>query len=232
MSIAYQLKRSKKRRSLSIKVKDGNVIVYAPDNLELHFIEQCVLKKRTWIEKHLKQQSNMDEVPSIIDSSNVCLLGQDYSVSFLVEQNQSLISTKQNEIIVQSSRRVAKTREKQLVLMTQHCTNLMQPYCLKRANQFSKLINEKVTSVSIKQFKRRWGSCNNKGDLQFNLQLISAPLWVLDYVIAHEVAHLREMNHSYRFWRVVKQLYPKFQIAERWLKENGYKLDVFKLGVK
>ena len=93
MSIAYQLKRSKKRRSLSIKVKDGSVIVYAPDNLELHFIEQCVSKKRTWIEKHLKQQSNMDEVPSIIDSSNACLLGQDYSVRFLVEQNQSLIST-------------------------------------------------------------------------------------------------------------------------------------------
>lgn len=70
----------------------------------------------------------------------------------------------------------------------------------------------------------RWGSCSSRGHLSFSWRLILAPPLVLDYLAAHEVAHLKEMNHSHRFWAVVHRLCPRTEEAEKWLKKNGSSL--------
>lgn len=75
--------------------------------------------------------------------------------------------------------------------------------------------------VTLRDTRSRWGSCNAKGHLNFSWRLILAPPLVLDYVAAHEVAHLKELNHSSRFWAVTGKLFPRVQEAERWLKRNG-----------
>jgi len=69
--------------------------------------------------------------------------------------------------------------------------------------------------------RARWGSCTAAGDLMFSWRLIMAPVAVLDYVVAHEVAHLAELNHSPRFWAVVRQLCPDYEPARDWLRRNG-----------
>jgi predicted metal-dependent hydrolase len=81
-------------------------------------------------------------------------------------------------------------------------------------------------SLVIKDQKTRWGSCSSKGNLNFSWRLILAPKSVLDYVVVHELAHLREMNHSSRFWRIVEEYYGEYKAAERWLKENGVGLRI------
>ncbi len=80
-----------------------------------------------------------------------------------------------------------------------------------------------VTShrLRLKDTRSRWGSCAPDGTLAFSWRLVMAPGWVLDYVVAHEVAHLREMNHSPRFWDILQQLTPNREAAVAWLKENG-----------
>ncbi|MGL4496863.1 MAG: M48 family metallopeptidase [Beijerinckiaceae bacterium] len=75
--------------------------------------------------------------------------------------------------------------------------------------------------ITLKDTKSRWGSCSSAGRLNFSWRLIMAPPFVLHYLAAHEVAHLKEMNHSVRFWRIVAQLDPRWREAERWLKLNG-----------
>ncbi|HVL71609.1 MAG TPA: SprT family zinc-dependent metalloprotease [Beijerinckiaceae bacterium] len=75
--------------------------------------------------------------------------------------------------------------------------------------------------LTVRDTKSRWGSCSAKGCLSFSWRLILAPPFVLDYLAAHEVAHLKEMNHSHRFWRVVHGLCPRTEEAERWLKRHG-----------
>ncbi len=75
--------------------------------------------------------------------------------------------------------------------------------------------------VSIKHQKTRWGSCSNKGNLNFNCLLMLAPVEVQEYVVVHELAHRIEMNHSVRFWRIVEEHFPNFKQARKWLKENG-----------
>ena len=75
--------------------------------------------------------------------------------------------------------------------------------------------------LAIKDTRTRWGSCSSKGNLNFSWRLVMAPLEVLDYVVAHEVAHLREMNHSSRFWTHVETLCPLYREHRRWLRVNG-----------
>jgi len=76
-------------------------------------------------------------------------------------------------------------------------------------------------SVRVKDTASRWGSCAPNGDLAFSWRLIAAPPFVLDYVAAHEVAHMRQANHSQRFWRVVESLYGDHEEARAWLCDNA-----------
>ena len=78
--------------------------------------------------------------------------------------------------------------------------------------------------ITLRDPRSRWGSCSSKGDLMFSWRLIMAPPEVLDYVAAHEVAHLAEMNHSDRFWAVCRRLCPETDKHRRWSKQNGAEL--------
>jgi predicted metal-dependent hydrolase len=75
--------------------------------------------------------------------------------------------------------------------------------------------------VAIKEQKSRWGSCSRKGNLNFNWRLLLAPLPVLDYVVTHELCHLRELNHSPRFWSLVARGCPDYAVQRRWLRDHG-----------
>jgi len=77
-----------------------------------------------------------------------------------------------------------------------------------------------VQRVTVRNQKSRWGSCSRRGTLSLNWRLIQTPVHVRDYIILHELAHLRQMNHSRRFWQEVEQLCPEYRAAEIWLKAN------------
>lgn len=81
--------------------------------------------------------------------------------------------------------------------------------------------------ISVKDTVSRWGSCSAAGRLSFSWRLIMAPPFVLEYLAAHEVAHLREMNHSARYWRIVAGLDPRWREAERWLTNSGARLHLY-----
>lgn len=85
-------------------------------------------------------------------------------------------------------------------------------------------LGRKVRSISYKDTKSRWGSCTSDGRLSFSWRIAMAPPMVIDYLAAHEVAHLAEMNHSAAFWAVCEELCPRTDEAKRWLKKNGNRL--------
>jgi predicted metal-dependent hydrolase len=82
-------------------------------------------------------------------------------------------------------------------------------------------IGVSIKRICVRDQSSRWGSCSNTGVLSFSWRLILAPPFVLDYLAAHEVSHLVELNHSPRFWRLVKRLYPQLERAKVWLDANG-----------
>ena len=81
-----------------------------------------------------------------------------------------------------------------------------------------------VTRVSIRNQRSRWGSCSRSGAIALNYRLVLMPAWVTDYVLIHELMHLREQNHGRRFWRHVERACPQFREAERWLRRHGRSL--------
>jgi predicted metal-dependent hydrolase len=91
----------------------------------------------------------------------------------------------------------------------------------------AKTLNCYPKRLSIRDQATRWGSCSTTGTLSFSWRLIFAPPFILDYVAAHEVAHLREMNHGPRFWRLVRDAFPGMQNARAWLKTHGAELHRF-----
>lgn len=92
------------------------------------------------------------------------------------------------------------------------------------AREKASALNRKVARVSVRDTRSRWGSCSDLGNLNFSWRLIFAPASVMDYVIAHEVGHLVEMNHSKRFWRVVAKITGDVEGSRRWLVKNGARL--------
>jgi predicted metal-dependent hydrolase len=89
-----------------------------------------------------------------------------------------------------------------------------------RASAYAAQIGRPIARVTVRDTKSRWGSCSSTGALSFSWRLIMAPEAVLDYVVAHEVAHHIEMNHSPRFWRLVKTMTPDYATPRAWLKRN------------
>ncbi len=98
------------------------------------------------------------------------------------------------------------------------------------ARRYAKELGVTIKRISVRDQSSRWGSCSNTGVLSFSWRLILAPPHVLDYLAAHEVTHLVELNHSARFWRLVERIYPDFERAKTWLDVHG--ADLHRYGVQ
>ena len=94
-------------------------------------------------------------------------------------------------------------------------------YIPKRVKYYAEKENFVYNKITIKNLVSRWGSCSTKGNLNFNCLLMLTPDYVIDYIVVHELCHLREMNHSEKFWAGVEKIMPDYQRAELWLKQNG-----------
>ena len=90
-----------------------------------------------------------------------------------------------------------------------------------KVSYYAQMMGVSYGRIAIRDQKTRWGSCSGEGNLNFNWRLIFAPAGVLDYVVVHELAHRKEINHSPRFWKVVEDTMPEYRKYQKWLKENG-----------
>jgi predicted metal-dependent hydrolase len=110
------------------------------------------------------------------------------------------------------------TRTRQALKAFAH--NDAMTYC----DAFSAVLGKAPSAVRLRDTKSRWGSCNSKGEIMLSWRLIGAPPHVFEYVVAHEMAHLLELNHSPRFWAQVETLMPNWKPARHWLKTHGTQL--------
>ncbi len=94
----------------------------------------------------------------------------------------------------------------------------------KRVEHYAKIMGVSYDKITIRNQVSRWGSCSAKGNLNFNCLLMLCPAEVMDYVVVHELCHLKEMNHSKKFWSLVESFCPEYEQHKKWLRENGNEL--------
>ena len=95
-----------------------------------------------------------------------------------------------------------------------------------RVNYYSSLHNLQYNKIKITQAKKRWGSCSYTNNLNFSIRLALTPPDVIDYVVVHELCHIKEKNHSMRFCNEVKNIMPDYKEKEKWLKTKGFLLKI------
>ncbi len=227
MSFSYQVKYSSKRKTVAIKIENSCVKVYAPNYISPKQIEEFVDLKSGWIMDKLSFQSNT-LVKSILEQRQIAVLGQVYELCFC-DGATSTLSESNNLIIVTTNRKVKCKRTVALKQLTAYLKLTLTEHLEKRLELLSEQIGVTYESIKVRQYKRRWGSCDKQGRLTFNVQLALAPTEIIDYVLVHELCHRVYLNHSREFWQLVEAYSPLYRDSEKWLKENGLSLDILKL---
>jgi len=210
--IDYQLTRSK-RKTVTIQITDtAEVLVKAPRQLPLADIEGFILKKSAWIEstrQRVLQEQQKKVAFDPIASGKLRFLGRDYPIVLGTRTAFDGVS-----FTVKSG---SFDREKEgLILLYK---KLAKEVIDERVSHYANIMGVHPTSVKITSAKTRWGSCSGKDGLCFTWKLILADLTAVDYVVVHELSHIKEHNHSPRFWRIVERALPDYRERQKQLKE-------------
>ncbi|VYT65005.1 DUF45 domain-containing protein [Clostridium tertium] len=204
----------KNKKNLSIKLNgDKEIIVYSPYGVSDEYIEKIIRKKENWIISNL----NKIEKNNFNDESYIIYRGKKF-LKKVEEANIDKIVLNVDSITIRSKS-----------LESNYINDLIYKWYIEMANEIilarTKMLSYKnnliPSRILIKSQKSRWGSCNSKREVRLNWRLILMPEEVMDYIIVHELCHLKHMNHSSYFWDLVNELQPDFKTSKRWLKENG-----------
>lgn len=196
---------------LSIRVDSVRrvVTVTSPNRRDASRLSAILEPHRDWVETHL-----MHHQPFILEDGMLLpLLGQDVRLQLTNQRTQKRI------ILVADTLTCASPVPH--ISLPKFLKSHLLSYISEKVETFSELIGVSYTSIQLKNTRSRWGSCAQDGKLSFQWKLVFAPRSILDYVIAHEVSHLKHFDHSPAFWAQVEVLDPDFQAHRQWLKEKG-----------
>lgn len=224
----YEIKRSR-RKTLCIQIKHSQVQVLAPNKYPIDDISAFIHAKQNWIVNKLDTQRLTTERRQILKAKPQMLvrgvlkniITQTGPVFDIVQEQQSIILVIPNKVKAEN---IDAYKKQKLALWLQEQAYQLFP---NRLQALSKQSNLNPTSLVIKKYKARWGSCNSQGVISLNYLLMMTPAFVIDYVIIHELCHLKHMNHSSRFWNLVEKHDPHFRLAKQWLKVNAEQLRTF-----
>ena len=223
MELNYEIERSPKRRKLTITVeRDRSVVVHAPMGTSAEKIEEVVQAKRQWIyEKTRHAQKYEEQHPpgkELVSGESALYLGRNYCIEVVSDE----IKEVQFDHKFLVPRKHASKRKK--VLREWYMAKAWDKI-LPRVDRHAHELGVEFATAKIVDNRYRWGSCTVKDNVNLNWRLIKAPMFVIDYVIVHELAHLIEANHTPRFWNIVRTQTPTMNKAKAWLKENGQILE-------
>lgn len=214
----YTTKYSDRRKTLGLVVeRDKSVVVLAPTGTSREVLDAFVEKKKFWLFEKINYSPKFGkpkpETP-FTSGKAISYLGKNYKLDVVKEavdgiafQGKFLIA----EHNLQRGKAILEQWYKQKA--KEKITPLVERY--------ARQLGVEYNDILISDLKYRWGSCTLKGNLNFNWRLIKAPQFVINYVVIHELAHLIELNHSERFWNIVRVQMPNYLEAKEWLRGNG-----------
>ena len=214
-----EIKVDKKRiKNIYIRIKPpaGDVVISAPLHMRDEDIYIFAESKLAWIKNHRRKYEGAVS-RRLVSGEKLYLWGNPYTL--VIKEGRSRAETAGENIIIYVPQG-SSFEQRQAALNEFYRRELLQ-----KISEFAPLW-EQATGLfadewRVRDMQTRWGSCSSAGNLNYNWKLVLMPERVMDYVVIHELAHRKEMNHSARFYAVVAQQMPDYKVWQSWLKEHG-----------
>ena len=212
------------RKTIAIKInKDSSLEVKAPVNLPKDKIDEFVNSKEKWIAKNSERISNnyfLKKQFKLNFGDFILVRGQNSQIKPI--NGKTAIYNKDKKIFFIPE--TAKQNQIKKILIELY-KKIAHNHINKRVNYFKNKMDVKPIKIGITSAKTRWGSCSGKNSINFSLKLIMADNKTIDYVIIHELAHIKQHNHSKKFWNIVESIMPDYLEQKERLKILGEKLN-------
>ncbi len=211
-----------RRKTIALQVShDARLIVRVPFSTSEKLIRKIIYEKRSWILK--KQEEAKEKYKKVyskefVNGEGFLFLGNSYKLYVVDNVEFSLIFNNENFFL--SRKLLNKAKE----IFIKWYKKQAYKKISERIAIYSKISGINYNKLKITNARKRWGSCSSNGNLNFTWRLIMAPLQVIDYVIVHELVHIKERNHSKNFWNKVRIILPYYETQKKWLKKNGHLL--------
>lgn len=226
-TLPYRLKRSPRRRTVAISIHpEQGLVVYSPARLSQKWLDEVLQEKADWI---LSKTLEVEQARALIASprweagENLPYQGVTYPLRIAYDPTPAGVRLEDEAIVLNLPFEFPDMAapERVRVELIHWYRDQARKVLHNRVQHFQELTGLRARIVRIKDQKRRWGSCSAEGALNFNWRLILAPPDILDYVVVHELCHLRMLNHSPAFWRLVGSVLPDYRARKAWLRQNG-----------
>ncbi len=212
-----------KRKTISIEIRrDGSLYVRAPLKAPYREILKLIDRKADWIiskKEDVQRRIAHKREKQFIDGEEFLFAGIKYKLR-LVDNLGGIKFDGTNFLLDTNLADVGK--DFFAAWYKRNAIGVLMP----RAEHFSEISGLEYRKIKITSARKRWGSCSTAGNINFSWRLALAPMHIIDYVVAHEIAHLKHHDHSQRFWSLVETMIPDYKIHRRWLRENGHLLDI------
>lgn len=221
--LRFAVKRSSRRRTLQITVeRDGSLLLSAPPEVDVTVLRDFVIEKREWIYTKLAEKERLQkQVPirQFVDGEGFLYLGRGYRLQ-LVDVQAVALKLVNGRFRLRRDH-VERGREAFVDWYTIHATRWLWA----KVREFQSRMEAKPAGAKVQDLGYRWGSCG-KGDwLYFHWKTVLLPPHIAEYVVVHELAHLRHPHHTPEFWRSIERVLPDFERRKIWLAENGISVD-------
>ena len=230
--ISYSIKRSFRAKYVNISVGVDGVQVVAPVSMDDSEIIPLVEKKREWIFKKFESYRQLAQIRlerEFVSGEKLLFMGNDYPLKVIEDEGRfTSVNLTEGQFLVYINKHIPLEMRREAIRrkLEQWYISKAKKIIHERLELFANKIGVKINTVRYKNQKTRWGSCSQKGNLNFNWKLVMAPMYIVDYVVVHELCHLIQMNHSKKFWQQVGSWIPDYKERRKWLKENGIRLNV------
>jgi predicted metal-dependent hydrolase len=230
--IYYTLLKTKRKTIGIIIDRNGEVRVHAPFRASKKQIYEVVQKRADWVERivnEIKARNSKLICRQFVGGEKILYLGREYTLEILEKDSgKPEVLVREDTVSVCISPGLPGEDRKQAVkeALTKWYRQRFSEIVNERVEKYSLQLKAAPCKVAIKDQKTMWGSCSKKGNINLNWKLVMAPVEIIDYVIVHELCHLKVMSHSKEFWNLVASVLPNCEKSRKWLKANGYMLAI------
>ena len=206
------------RRSLALTIdQEGDLIVKAPYQMSLDDIFKFIEQKQKWIEdRQAKIKNTLKNNYELFNYQKVLLLGKKYDVCMPKGLEEPYLTSQ--ALIIQKTMNLNTVKKQIKDFLIDSCDTVLMSRVVKIARKFG----FSYSSIKIISSKAKWGMCDSNKNLYFNFKLLMLTPEIIDYVVVHELCHLRQMNHSEKFWKQVSKILPNFKQAKKMLQECNF----------